>query len=168
MLQWSGEFAFLVPLDTDGVGVKGIVEPFDGRDDVAIFSGGDADVREAGESAASLGRCVMESVFPAARCRGEAVSDSSRIFGPGRIEAFVQETWPSVKGDSGAGISSTNIVTRTPAITTTSDCCGRTSCKGLCRLLGLLVAALFVGLATSPAFLSPSLDCSLLAPCALC
>ena len=33
---------------------------------------------------------------------GEAVSGMSRIFGPGGSEAYAQETWPSVKGDSGA------------------------------------------------------------------
>ena len=61
---------------------------------MTIFFGGDVDVREAGESAASLGRCV----FPTARCRGEAVSGMSHIFGPGGSEAYAQETWPSVKG----------------------------------------------------------------------
>lgn len=65
---------------------------------MTIFFGGDVDVREAGESAVSLGRCV----FPTARCRREAVSGMSHIFGPGGSEAYAQETWRSVKGDSGA------------------------------------------------------------------
>lgn len=85
---------------------------------MVTFSGDDHDVREAGESAALLGRCSIESHLSAARARAEPLSEVSRSFGPGESEAFSQETWRSNEGDSGTGISSTIILTGTLSLYT--------------------------------------------------